>query len=684
MSNVTNLYHQEANFDTDPSHPRYKLWVEAEDHEELGRLLSETMHLIAGQHATRLNRIVRAVSALDNLKYESVLDAASGKPANDWKDEQALTFNVIASAHDTLTSKIGKNKILPRIITSNAKWAKREQSARLEKYVRGLFKQLRVEEVMERALVNCILTGDGFVHVHNDGENISLERILPDELFVDFLDAYYDDATNQPCIMYRTKIRNIREVMSQFPEAAPELDSLYGTRLEALQVSGLIAQNTSLRNSVVLIEAWARPLGDPKSEWFKPGRHVITCGSLVLLDEEWDKTYFPFVRLQYRKPERGFYTRGLYQDIAPMQRELDFTFRRISDAQRLCSAPKILVKVGKAEKIINSSRITNQIGEILEVDEMDDIRVIAPPPLSGEQMSYLTQLKALGYEQSGISQLSATSKVPSGIDGASARALREYNDIETERYALLAQEWERAHGFLAELLIKEIASNGDFTVRSFDRNNPLEVISFKDLEIDIDDISVAVFPASALPSRPEARFQAVQEYIQAGFIDQKSAMELMNSPDLDSYSEIKNAPKKAVDRIINMILDKQESMTVEPFFDLKYLIEQATLYYNYVIGEWEIDAPKTEQTLTMLRQLIEDANYQLQLAAKPPEDTTQPPGAGAPPPGSPSGLPEGVHMKLPSEAAGMSVAGGAPLPQGAKSVLPADALASLIGGGSNG
>ena len=303
---------------------------------------------------------------------------------------------------------------------------------------------------------------------------------------------------------------------------------------------------------------------------------------------------------------------------------------------------------------------------------MSDFQAWVPPPLSGESFNYLSSLKSSFYEQSGVSQLSSASKLPAGIDGASGKALREYNDIETERFALLAQEWENAHQKLAEILIKEVSKNEKFFVKSFDRTNPLEKIYFTDLGIDIDNITIDIFPVSSLPSRPEAKFQAVQEYIQAGFIDERDAMELLDMPDLDAYSEVKNAPKRAVDRVINTILDENVYINPEPMMDLEYMKIQATLYYNRIFATYPVDEngqfdDKTNTTLDLLRQLMEDVSAQLEIAMAPPPEA-----AGA--------IPEGISVQQSPEALAMLAAGGEELPAGSTGGVLPDAASALLGG----
>ena len=148
-----------------------KSWQECESPTELGAVLATTLNEIIKEHSARLDMHLKAVSAYDNREYTTVFEAAAQQACDGFSLDQQVTFNVIRSAVATLTAKVGKNKILPRITTTNAKWRKRKQAARVEKFVRGLFKQLNVNQVMEKALVNCVLSGDGFVKVCNDGDD---------------------------------------------------------------------------------------------------------------------------------------------------------------------------------------------------------------------------------------------------------------------------------------------------------------------------------------------------------------------------------------------------------------------------------------------------------------------------------------------------------------------------------
>lgn len=621
-----------------------------DDDIELGGYIASKINSIVESQSERRRTLLHGLNAYNNKNYSNFLEASCDISYDDGFHYSDIKFNAIRSCVSTLMSKIAKNKLLPRIMTSNAKWAAQEKSQKCERFIRGLLTQLDANHYLEKAFLDTLLFGDGFVKVvtNSDGD-IELETVFVDEIHVDPVDSYYGDST----YMFQTKIVSLRQLKNAYPDADLDRENILDYRIEPL----IPVTKFNLDENVTLCEMWTLPCGD------ELGHHVITAGSQVLVNEEYDKEYFPFIHLQYSKPVRGFFSKGLYQELAPLQRELDRVFTSIHDSHRLLSAPKIFMTKGSMN---NMSRITNEVGEIIEVSNISDIKVVTPSPIDAGTFTYLDRLKSWIFEVSGVSYLSATSKMPTGIDGASGKALREYNDIETERFALLAQNWEKIMKDLCVLLLKEINYNGDLSVKYYDRTTPLTEIKFSDLDITIDDISVSVYPASSLPQRPEARLATVQEMIQAGFIDEKSALELLDLPDTDAFSEVKNAPKKAVDKLINTILDEQIYLSVEPFFDLQYLIEQATLYYNLVFGNWDVNKKKTQNVLGMLEQLIQDASYLMEEAQKPE--------------GMPQGeaLPEGLGIEASPDMLGMGLAEGGMPVEGLGGQLPPEAMAQLV------
>ena len=77
-----------------------------------------------------------------------------------------------------------------------------------------------------------------------------------------------------------------------------------------------------------------------------------------------------------------------------------------------------------------------------------------------------------------------------------------------------------------------------------------------------------MFPTSSLSSTPSGRLQDVQELLQAGFISKDDGMKLLDFPDLKSYMDRKNAGLDDIEKMIEIMIEKGEYQTPEPYQDL--------------------------------------------------------------------------------------------------------------------
>ena len=86
-------------------------------------------------------------------------------------------------------------------------------------------------------------------------------------------------------------------------------------------------------------------------------------------------------------------------------------------------------------------------------------------------------------EVAGISQLSATSRKPSGLDAAVA--MREYQDIESDRFQLVAQRYEKSFLDAAKIVLDMQRDIGSVVIKAV-KGSVVEEIDFKK-DADLDD-----------------------------------------------------------------------------------------------------------------------------------------------------------------------------------------------------
>jgi hypothetical protein len=191
-------------------------------------------------------------------------------------------------------------------------------------------------------------------------------------------------------------------------------------------------------------------------------------------------------------------------------------------------------------------------------------------------------LSARAYQIVGVSQLSAQALKPAGL--TAGVALETYDDIETERFAMQARGYEDWHVDIASLLMDEIADNGDSDLEvkylSSDHSGVLTAVKWADVAVERDSYVLQCFPTSSLPSRPEGKMQRVKELTEAGYIQPRDAMKLLDFPDLTAYQQRNSSPQDAVDHQIEHMLETDEQLAPEPTFDIAYAFLRANQELN--------------------------------------------------------------------------------------------------------
>ena len=88
------------------------------------------------------------------------LDAARTLP-----ERYHVTYNVIKSAIDTLTSRIAQNKPRPRVLTEKGDYEKQQRAKKLTKYLDGVFNQAQTYRHGADAFRDGSIFGTGVVKV---------------------------------------------------------------------------------------------------------------------------------------------------------------------------------------------------------------------------------------------------------------------------------------------------------------------------------------------------------------------------------------------------------------------------------------------------------------------------------------------------------------------------------------
>ncbi len=514
-----------------------------------------------------------------------------------------VTYNVVQSCVDTITAKIAKNRPKPLFLTSGGDSKMQRKAKKLDKFVDGVF----YENEAYKLGVNCFrdgaVFGDGLIHVFKHYGRVKFERVIPSELFVDPVEAFYGD----PRQMHRVKNVDRAVLIDLFPEKKNAILRTNGAKIDQ---TGFV-QHVS--DQVTVGESWHLPSGPDA----KDGMHVIWLENETLFEEPYNKDYFPFARFQWCPRLYGYWGQSGAEQVQNVQLEINKLLWVIQRSMHLAGTFKIWLKNGSK---IPKEHLNNDIGSIITGDEPP--QYLVPPIVAPELYSHLQTLKTQAYEQFGISMLSAASQKPAGLN--SGKALREYNDIESDRFITIGQAYERLFLDLAKLAIdvaKEIYEEaGQYQVKVPGKKF-IETIDWADVDMDNDAYVMRAFPVSSLPNDPAGRLQTVQEYAQAGFIDPMTARKLLDFPDLETVETLANAMDEWICKSLDQIVDEGMYSPPEPEMDLAKA-QALTLQY---IAQGKV-SNLDEDKLELLRMF----KSQLDILAAKAMPQQMPMGAGAP------------------------------------------------------
>jgi hypothetical protein len=500
-------------------------------------------------------------------------------------------------------------------LTSGGEYKLQRKAKKLEKFVEGVFYENDAYTLGAETFRDAFVLGDGFVHVYAHEGRIKFERVLATELFTDYADSIH----GQPRQLHRIKYVDVQVLLNLFPEMEDEIQESINRNFE------FTGTYTKVSDQVVVAESWHLPSGAKA----KDGRRTITVlGGCTLLDEEWDKPYFPFARIRWSRRMTGFFSQGGAEQIQPTQLEINKILWNMQRSYQLAGTFKVWIKTGG--KIVKE-HINNDIGAIIESEEMP--QYLVPPIIQPEQYIHLKELKNAAFELVGVSQLSAQSKKPEGLN--SGKALRTYNNIETERFMLLGQAYENFFCELANLTVdvgREIyAKDKSFSVKT-PNSKFIDSIKWADVYLPAEDMITKIFPVSSLPNDPSGRLQTVQEYVQAGWLSSREGKRLMNFPDMELIDDLAQSKEDYLRLIIEKIIDEGVYTPPEPFDDLDLATELFLDYY----AQCKINNVE-EDKLEMLRQF----NDQVQMLKKQAMAAMQPdPAAQAQPAAVPQAPPQ--------------------------------------------
>ena len=535
-------------------------------------------------------------------------------PGVDWQShqERAVNYapvsytaeNLSSSVIETISGLLARANPKPTPVVKDASFKLERQAAYLDKYLYGKIRELDVLKKLNTARTDSMWAPIGalkvdFEYDENDRPvDIFVERVQPTEIIVDERGA----RGCRPLQMYQRKLVPRETLKQMYPDRAAEIEMAQKT--DGWMYTSYRSPGAEL---LVVVEAWRLPFMGNE------GRHVIAVEGCTLIDEEYKRDCFPFVFLRWVELE-GFYARPLQEELAPFQmrhNELNLCIRLCVDH---VARPRLFIDQGTK---LSVEQLDNSIAKAIRfsgtMPQMAQWQAAGPELYAERERN-----KAGAFEQGGISQMSAQSKLPDNVRLDSSKALREWNLIENQRFYKQAKADEQAVLEIAKHIMElsSILYKGGINQRSkFVNRSVVEEIDWSMVHELVEEGSFAlqIEASSMVNSTPAAREDTINTWIARGWIPPERGMALLGAPDLEEEMELLSADVNDVKRVLELLdmgADLEEFPTPTPYQNLELLSRMAHLTYLKRRGQKDVPP----EVLENYEVLISQANAIIQQA----------------------------------------------------------------------
>lgn len=545
--------------------------------------------------------------------------------------------NVVKSTVNTACAIIGKNRPRAAFMTDGADWSTQRRAKMLEQYIEALFHKDSVYETGADIFRDACVAGTGIGKIVEKDGYPSLERVMRDEILVD----EFECRTGKPRQMHQRRFVD----RDQFMDWLDQHDLLDNDTVEAIALAdtdkgnGVWATHHELQdNQIVVVESWSLPYSKKR-----PGKHALSIRGKTIVFEDYKDDCFPFVFFHWSNPLAGFWGLSMVEEIASIQLRINKMNRFIDRAHDLVSVPRVFMHVSDANAQIKMNKTVGQI--ILYRSKIP--QVVTPPAVSGDYYQRLEQLRQSCYKMTGVSESQAQAKKPAGLE--SAVAIREYNDISTERFAIQAQNYESFFLEIAYRFVKQakkLHSAANKMPVMWRSRNLSKRINWEDVDMDEDLFQMSVEAASLISRTPAGRQQAIVEMMQAGLVNVTEGRRLMGHPDLKANEDIATAAVEDIYASIEHHLDGGEFEPPEEYQDLTLginMYQMACLKYRRDKAPRDI-LDNLHRWMRQAQSLLKKA----QMAEQPPQ---APMGANSEGTPAPAMSPQAMQI-MPSYAGG--------------------------------
>lgn len=510
-----------------------------------------------GMNSYRLARYLNDIS-VDLNYWNEYQDSIWGYKFLNIQDidlAQSPKVNVIKSVIDSLVSKISNQKVRPYFTPVNGLFSTRAVVKQAQQFFDIIYDKEKVHEKITQAFRNSCIFNIGYVFFNP---------------FTSELEAPGS---------WQVAICNTEKGYGTPTKALVEYKNFPVTQLDKYGIKG---KYTSEYVNFKL--------------YFDTIEHemVAYVNTVEALTKKYRADKIPLVPVYHNKPIFGTRTISIVDELDGIQQNIDLLNCKISAATQLTPANTTYVEAGSS---LQPGDISNKTGNVYSVKmgpghtQLPVVNV-TPAPMDPMWMNCLDNYVKQAYEVVGISQLSAQSKKPSGLD--SGVALQTLEDVESDRFQTQIDHYVHAYIDLAELII-DIMEDGSILPKSVNTAG----YTWDDVRKQKELFKIQFSAATALSKDPQTKLQQILQLSQIGLITTDKIALYLDSPDLEDAYKGASAIQNAIDATIQNAIDNED-------YEIPDYIAYQQLLTQIIIEENELHAANDTESLAKIGKLKEN------------------------------------------------------------------------------
>ena len=499
-------------------------------------------------------------ASLESIKNPMVLGYIDGLEQGEEGDTTPNPqLNIIASCIDTLHAKIAESKVRPFFTTINGTFKDIQTVKQTQHFFDIMFEEQGINKTVSDAFRDACIFDTGVIYI--DEETATVRRALPFQVYVSPSEANYKNITK---CYYEQR---------DFPV----------TCLPEKVLTKFKNKNLDFVDFGIYYDT------------FNKTKAYTANGSFVLA-EEWDKQAIPFIFLHYKNPILSNVSISVVDMLINIQQEINILMAKIKDASQINPANTFFVPDGSS---IKAQQLNNRVGNVItyKPQASGGVPVITSTPafIDGQYMSLLDSLIQKAYDIVGVSQLSATSRKPTGLNSGIAIATAE--DIEADRFETQLNQVIRAYVDIAKTCIKIFDKDAEVLPSSKYRCS----IKWSDVLREADNMNIQFSGADNLSKDPSTKLQQLQQLATAGVIPAARISQLMQIPDLEmGYSLANNAIEAVMEVIKNCV--ENDDFDIPAYVPFELLKEEII---NTLLSLTSANKEKNKEDINKLCKLYE-------------------------------------------------------------------------------